>query len=116
MTSRAETDLAARVVDFLASRRPRAAFVTEIAAAIDRGRGTAMPSLDQALQALEASEQIVSLRESAPDPHLDSFDLRVAALVQGEDAAGEATERARAAAYAVWSEWVREFLAHHRCQ
>jgi hypothetical protein len=48
----------------------------------------------------------------APDPHLESFDLRVVALCADASQAGMT---AAEAAHAHWNAWVRGFLGTHRC-
>jgi hypothetical protein len=48
----------------------------------------------------------------APDPHLESFDLRVVALCAGSSRPGMS---AAEAAHAYWDSWVRGFLGAHRC-
>jgi hypothetical protein len=48
----------------------------------------------------------------APDPHLESFDLRVVALCADSSRPGMT---AGEAAHAHWNSWVRGFLGAHRC-
>lgn len=108
-------DLAERVLRTLRGRMPPAAFVTEIAALVARNSPAApLPQheFEAALVRREADGLIMTLRQPAPDPHLESFDLRVVALVPDE-ATGQ---DARTAAHDVWAAWVRQFLANHRCQ
>jgi hypothetical protein len=48
----------------------------------------------------------------APDPHLESFDLRVVALCASSS---RPNVSAADAAHAYWNSWVRGFLGAHRC-
>src|SRR6266540_4041714 len=108
-------DPAERLLEALRGRRPPAAFVTEVAALVERDSRAprlSQDDLEKTLTRLEADGLIITLRQPAPDPHLESFDLRVVALVT-DGAAGEA---ARSAAQDLWAAWVRQFLANHRCQ
>jgi hypothetical protein len=93
------------ILDVLRHREARAAFVSEIQAEVGAG------DIEAPLRQLVDSRRILLLTEPAPDPHLESFDLRVAALVDEGDEAS-ALEAARA----IWDGWVRQFLANHRCQ
>jgi len=93
------------ILDVLRHRPARAAFVTEVRA------GVQTSDLENSLRQLVDSERVLVLTEPAPDPHLEHFDLRVAALVPDGDR-GAALESARE----VWGSWVRQFLANHRCQ
>jgi hypothetical protein len=93
------------IFELLRHRETGAAFVTEIQA------GVGSTDLDAPLRRLAQSAQIVVLSEPAPDPHLEHFDLRVAALISDGDRAA-----ALQAARDVWGGWVRQFLANHRCQ
>jgi hypothetical protein len=93
------------ILDLLHHRENRAAFITEVRA------GVGSVDIEALLCQLVDSERILLLTEPAPDPHLEHFDLRVAALIDDGDS-GAALEAARA----VWNGWVRQFLANHRCQ
>jgi hypothetical protein len=99
-------DAAQQVLDALSRREPKAAFVTEIQAAL-RPSG----ELEESLRQLADAELLILLAEPAPDPHLAHFDLRVAALILDGDRAA-----ALDAAREVWGGWVRQFLANHRCR
>ena len=96
---------AGAILDVLSHRPTRAAFVTEVQAGVKSG------DLETSLRQLVDSDRVLVFTEPAPDPHLEHFDLRVAALVPDGDR-GAAIEAARE----VWGSWVRQFLANHRCQ
>jgi hypothetical protein len=99
-------DSAEKVLDVLRHRRPAAAFVTEIQASVG-----SPDIVDASLRSLSEAELVLLMTESAPDPHLEHFDLRVAAMIADGD-----RDAALGAAREVWGDWVRQFLAHHRCQ
>src|SRR3954453_16284734 len=99
-------DAAQQVLEALSRREPKAAFVTEIHAALRPPE-----ALEQSLRQLADAGLVILLTEPAPDPHLEHFDLRVAALILDGDRAA-----ALDAARDVWGGWVRQFLANHRCQ
>lgn len=106
---------AERVLDLLRGRRPPAALVMELAALVGGPLPAASADLDGALTQLDANQAIVLMDHSAPDPHLEGLDLRAVALVPDEAPVEQAVEAARRAADAVWGEWLRQFLATHRC-
>jgi len=92
------------VLRTLSQQQPPALFVSELAARISS-------PLEPALAELEAARAVLVLAHEAPDRHLEGLDLRVvAAAPEGDEA------RAVEAAEAVWSRWLREFLATHRCE
>lgn len=93
-----------RIVAELETRSPAAAFATELRAAVGE------PDIERDLSALEAAGQVLTVAMPAPDPHLVGVDLRVVGLVPGS-----AREHAEAAIRSVWDEWLRGFLATHRC-
>jgi len=72
---------------------------------------TARRDLRSPLAELEASNAVLVARYPAPDPHLEGLDLRIVALVPqaGESSALEASAT-------LWADWLRQFLANHRCQ
>jgi hypothetical protein len=101
----AGSDTADAILQSLRHRPGGAAFVTEIQAAIGSSE------LERPLRQLLDYERVLILNEPAPDPHLEHFDLRVAALIpEGDHVA------ALQAAREIWDGWVRQFLANHRCQ
>jgi hypothetical protein len=104
-----------RVVGLLRARRPPAALAMELAALISRDRNGAPVDLDACLGQLEAETSVLIEQHAAPDVHLETCDLRVVALVPQDSPAEQAAEAARTAAAAVWDEWLRQFLATHRC-
>lgn len=99
-------DSAEKVLEVLRDREPAAAFVTEIQASVG-----SPDIVDATLRSLSEAELVLLTTEPAPDPHLEHFDLRVAAIITDGDR-GAALEAARE----VWGGWVRQFLANHRCQ
>src|SRR5207244_2632826 len=67
-------------------------------------------AIESALQDLVKDGRVLVASHPAPDVHLESADLRVIAPVAGdEQAAGVAAE-------SYWNDWLRAFLATHRCQ
>jgi len=104
------TVLTQRVLAVLELRRPNGAFVTELVAAIDP---VANPSqIEQALAELERSGRVLIIDHVAPDIHLKSIDLRIVAQVPPEEDESAAYQTVEA----LWDEWLRSFLATHRCQ
>ena len=105
-----EGGLMDRIVEALQRRQPSAAFVSEVTSLM---RPTPSPrDLDGALGALQADGQVLVAEHAAPDVHLETVDLRVVALIpdpEGEGAASQAAE-------SVWENWLRAFLATHRCE
>jgi len=93
------------VLGALQRSHPPALFVSELAAKVRS------PELEPALAELEAAHSVLVSRFPAPDPHLEGLDLRIVALVpdSGDSAAVEASTT-------LWSDWLRQFLATHRCQ
>jgi len=84
------------------------ALVSELAAAMRPMPGQL--AIESALQDLVKDGRVLVASHPAPDVHLESADLRVVAPVAGdEQAAGVAAE-------SYWNDWLRAFLATHRCQ
>jgi hypothetical protein len=82
----------------------RAMFVTELQHAL---ADVAEPgTIDAALHTLAQSGDLIMVDKPAPDVHLRDIDLRIVAA---------ATPTAAEAVETVWREFVREFLASHRC-
>ncbi|HVA24870.1 MAG TPA: hypothetical protein VMW62_10805 [Chloroflexota bacterium] len=94
-----------RVLSALGRSHPPALFIGELAAKVRS------PGLEPALAELEANNSVLVSRYPAPDPHLECLDLRIVALVPqaGESSALEASAE-------LWADWLRQFLANHRCQ
>jgi hypothetical protein len=99
------SDVQERVLSVLGRSHPPALFVTELAARVSS------PELEPALAELESARSVVVSRFPAPDPHLEDLDLRIVALIpeSGDAAAVEASA-------SLWADWLRQFLANHRCQ
>lgn len=89
----------------LQHNHPPALFVSELAVKVHS------PELEPALAELQAANSVLVSSYPAPDPHLEGLDLRIVALVPE---AGEGTAVENSAT--VWSDWLRQFLANHRCQ
>ena len=85
-----------------------ALFVTELAARL--GTDSRSPECDAALDALEVRGEIVVRDHIPPDVHLEGVDLRIVASSDARSpvAASEAVR-------SVWDQWLRSFLATHRC-
>jgi hypothetical protein len=94
----------------LRRRSPAAAFVTEVTASLHPAPAPA--SLERAIDALSRGRRVLLVDHPAPDVHLEGLDLRILAEVPVHD--GEVA--AQEAADALWSSWLRSFLATHRCQ
>jgi hypothetical protein len=94
-----------QVLSTLQRNHPPALFVSELAAKVRS------PELEPALAELQAANSVLVSSYPAPDPHLEGLDLRIVALVPeaGEISAVESSAT-------VWSDWLRQFLANHRCQ
>jgi hypothetical protein len=103
-------DVAEQILAALQRRQKGAALVSEVAATL---RPSPRPSeLEAALGVLGAEGRVLIAEHAAPDVHLEATDLRVIAAVLPE-----ADERAALeAAEAYWNDWLRAFLATHRCQ
>jgi hypothetical protein len=92
------------IVDVFERRSTAALFVTEVQYGIAPQRDPA--EFAAALQRLVDRGEIIIVTKPAPDIHLADADLRIAARVApGADVAIEAT----------WLNWLRDFLASHRC-
>jgi hypothetical protein len=93
------------VLSTLQRNRPTALFVSELAAKVRSAE------LEPALAELQAEHAVMVSSYPAPDPHLEGLDLRIVALVPetGDVGAVEASAT-------VWADWLRQFLANHRCQ
>jgi hypothetical protein len=95
-----------QVLSTLSRQHPPALFYTELAAKM---RGTA--ELASAVSDLETEHAVMVTSFPVPDPHLEGIDLRIVALVpNGQDAS------AVEASTTLWTDWLRQFLANHRCQ
>ncbi len=94
-----------QVLSTLQRNRPAALFVSELAAKVRS------PELESAIGDLAAARSVMVSSYPPPDPHLESLDLRIVALVSDSDEAS-----AVEASTTVWSDWLRQFLANHRCQ
>ncbi len=105
-----ETALGEQILDALRRRQPSAAFVPEVASTLRPTRRE--EEVEEALRSLEQQGRLIVADHPAPDVHLESIDLRVVAYVPESDGELAATE----AAEALWSSWLRAFLATHRCK
>jgi hypothetical protein len=94
----------AAIVDVFERRAVTAMFVTEVQYGIAPQRDPA--EFAAALQHLVEAGEIIIVTKPAPDVHLNSEDLRIVARVSPE--MSEAIE-------ATWRDFLREFLASHRC-
>ena len=98
------------VLAVLDRRHPKGAFVTELVFTIDPSAGPSQ--IEGALAELERSGRVVIIDHVAPDIHLKSTDLRIVAQVPPEEDYSAAYQIVEA----LWEEWLRSFLATHRCQ
>jgi hypothetical protein len=101
------------IIDILRSRRKKARFVTELAAALERSN-IGKAQMEQALAELQ-SEGAVMIRDNfCADPHLAGVDLRVVSLIKSIDGADAQLSAIREIDSA-WNKWLGEYLANHRC-
>lgn len=99
------TALQEQIVSTLRASHPPALFLSELSTKVRS------PELEPALAELAAERSVLISSYGAPDPHLEGLDLRVVALVPGSDEVS-----AVEASATVWADWLRQFLATHRCQ
>jgi len=92
------------IVDVFERRSATAMFVTEVQYGIAPQREPA--EFAAALQHLVETGEIIIVSKPAPDVHLNDADLRIVARTTPD--ASEAIE-------AAWRDFLREFLASHRC-
>lgn len=92
------------IVDVFERRSAPALFVTEVQYGIAPRRDPA--EFAAALQRLVERGEIIIVTKPAPDIHLADADLRIAARVAPD---------ADAAIESAWHNWLRDFLASHRC-
>jgi len=95
-----------QVLYLLSNQHPPALFFSELAAKLPGGS-----ALEPTVKELEAQHAVLVSSFPAPDPHLDGLDLRIVALVPP---AGDVS--ALEASASLWADWLRQFLATHRCQ
>lgn len=88
----------------------RAAFATELVADLSR-IGTDPETAQRSLTSLAESGDVFITSRRPPDRHLASADLRVVALADPSGTDRSALQRADA----VWDDFLRQFLAAHRC-
>ena len=94
-----------QVLTALGGSHPPALFIGELAVKVRSSE------LEPALAELEASKSVLVSSYPPPDPHLEGLDLRIVALLpQGSESS------ALEASATVWADWLRQFLASHRCQ
>jgi hypothetical protein len=92
------------IVDVFERRSKTALFVTEVQYGIAPQREPA--EFAAALQHLVQTGEIIIVTKPAPDVHLNDADLRIVARMTPDTS--EAVESA-------WRDFLREFLASHRC-
>ena len=105
-------DAKTAIVAFL-RRTKKARFVTELSVAMQRQKLTA-DEIDRALSNLQAENAVMVRDHFCADPHLAGVDLRIAALVEGEDGADPQLGAIREIDTA-WDKWLASYLANHRC-
>jgi hypothetical protein len=95
-----------QVLNTLSRQHPPALFYTELAAKVSGAQ-----ELAGTVAQLEQEHAVLVTSFPVPDPHLEGLDLRIVALVpEGQDAS------AIEASTTLWADWLRQFLANHRCQ
>jgi hypothetical protein len=115
-----ETDIAAReknhretVLELLRARNKQARFMTELYVSLARLQIGAADA-DRAVVQLEADGAVFVRDHFCADPHLTGVDLRVIALVEGNDGKDPQAGAVRRID-ATWNKWLNEYLANHRC-
>lgn len=103
------SDVQARVLEVLRGHRQRALFLSELLARLSSFDRVAV---EQAVAAMDR-DRILVVSRSSPDPHFQG-DLRIVTLREASGP-GDADAAAERAAEFVWSTWLRDVLAHHRC-
>ena len=81
----------------------------ELVAAIDPS--VDLSQVEGALAELQRSGRVLIIDHVAPDIHLESTDLRIVAQVPPEEDDSAAYQTVEA----LWDDWLRSFLATHRC-
>lgn len=102
--------LAAAIVERLGSGRHHVRFVAEVEDAVLRLTPGGHEDFERELSELESVGKLIVRPQYCADPHLESTDLRLAALVDDENA-----DTALASIQAVWQDWLKGYLANHRC-
>ncbi|WP_331755732.1 hypothetical protein [Streptomyces sp. NBC_01643] len=100
------------ILTTLRRARHQALSGAELAAAA-RNSGIGNDEYEHALNSLEQSGRVIVVSHPSPDAHLNSVDLRTIGIA--EEASPEALARARRSADACWDDFLRAFLAAHRC-
>jgi hypothetical protein len=106
-------ELRQTILGLLAGRNKRARFMTELYAALNRHqicRGDA----DEVLAELERAGEVMIRDHFCADPHLSGVDLRVIARVE-EISDRDPQLAAIHVIDEVWTKWLGEYLANHRC-
>jgi hypothetical protein len=94
-------------------RRGAALFVSDLRRRFSASANVA-DQLDAALSRLESAGSVLVRDHYCGDPHLEGEDLRVAGLVEQVDGE-DPLDRCVRAIEAVWTDWLAEYLANHRC-
>lgn len=105
-------DIRADVLSLLRAAPRQTLFVSQLTARLSEA-GSHPGELDSGLSELAERGLVVVTTHQAPDRHLADMDLRTVALIAS--AAPEATQQARERTAAAWDEFLRRFLAAHRC-
>ena len=93
----------------LGSDRRQVRFVAELSDAVVSDKRASREEFEAELARLEASGSVLVRQQYCADPHLATTDLRLVALVTDKpEAAIEAID-------AAWQEWLKGYLANHRC-
>jgi hypothetical protein len=102
--------LACAIVERLRTSRRQVRFVTDVENAVLIQSSAKRGDFEQELSQLENLGTLLVRPQYCADPHLAGTDLRLAALVDREDA-----EAALISIEAEWQEWLKGYLASHRC-
>ncbi|HZU04543.1 MAG TPA: hypothetical protein VFB73_01075 [Chloroflexota bacterium] len=107
-------DAAAVVLAALRRAPRRAYFESELAASL-RAQGLAPADVAAAIDALAAAGQVLTAEYTCPDPHLPVGGFRLVTALSPDEPPSAAEAAAQARLDTRWEEWLRDFLATHRC-
>jgi hypothetical protein len=101
------------IINLLRRGSKKARFITELRATLQRSKINA-DELERSLNELEGEGLVMVRDHYCADPHLAGVDLRIVALVGGDEE-GDAQMSAIHEIDNAWNKWLGEYLANHRC-
>jgi hypothetical protein len=102
--------LAAAIVDLLRSGRHGVRFVAEMEDTVLSLTSCRHEDFERELSELEGAGGLIVRPQYCADPHMQGTDLRLAAIVDDQDA-----DTALGCIQTVWQDWLKGYLANHRC-